>query len=102
MTGIALLFRKGFLRSVCCDIEFATYDRFDLNISIFVLVFICFSYEFKSSEHIPVITDGKGGHSIRYGFLIQFLYRGCAIQQGELSMNMEMREFHGLLTIHLF
>ena len=61
---------------------------FDLEGAVFIFVFVGFGDEFKRAEHVAVVCDGQGRHSVLDGFFIEALDRGGAIQEGKLCMCM--------------
>ena len=87
---VALFLGKGLAKTIFHYIEFATYDGFNLEGAVFILVFIGFGYEFKGAEHVAVVGDGEGRHSVLDGLFVEAL-DGCgSVEEGELGMRMEM------------
>jgi hypothetical protein len=96
VSGIFLLFGEIFSVSVLRDIEFATYDRLHFKGTFLVLgihpVLICLCNELEGAEHVAMVSDGKPGHIILYGFFVQGINACRTIEEGILGMDMKVRE----------
>src|SRR5688572_7366366 len=94
---IPLFFCECFLVPGFCYIKFAANYRFYFHFTMLIFVFMRFSNKLENAKHIPMVTDGKRGHSILYRLLVKTLNRRGPIEQGKLSMDVEVREFHTVI-----
>ena len=65
------------------NVQLAPEDGFDSGLLSLLI-------EIHRAEHVAVIRDGNGGHSVLLGFLQQIAHADGTVQQAVLRVNMQM------------
>src|SRR4030095_16473659 len=75
-----------FFKSIECQIELAANNWFDVML-------VRLLHKLKYTEHISVIGDGNGFHSVSHSFLHHRADVSCTVKQRVLCVAMEMNKF---------